>query len=341
MRKGIIILTLFVAIIILIPAVIVLPFSHAKDMKADQMPNKSKQNVEKQKSKVKTPNITVSVYRENLKKTQKVPFNDYLVGVVGSEMPAKFDLEALKAQTLAARTYIISHLLGLGSTSLPDGGQVTDTTQNQVYKNDQELRKIWGKDYSWKIKKIRQAVLETADQIIMYKGEPISTPSFFSTSNGYTEDAKDYWSSNIPYLQSVSSPWDKASPKYKVTEKQSVSTVEQKLNITLPSADGPIGKVTKRTEGKRIATFKIGNKTFTGREIREALNLRSTDFSMTKKGNQVSIKTIGYGHGVGMSQYGAEGMAKEGANYKQILSHYYKGTSIQNMEPFTKRLEDK
>ncbi|MFD2616224.1 stage II sporulation protein D [Terrilactibacillus laevilacticus] len=340
MRKGIIILTLFVAIIILIPAVIVLPFSHAKDMKENQPPNKSKQNVEK-KSKVKNTHITVSVYRENLKKTQKVPFNDYLVGVVGSEMPAKFDLEALKAQTLAARTYIISHLLGSGSTSFPDGGQVTDTTQNQVYKNDQELRRIWGKDYNWKIKKIRQAVHETADQIIMYKGEPISTPSFFSTSNGYTENAKDYWSGDIPYLQSVSSPWDKASPKYKVTEKQSVDTVERKLNINLSKTDGSIGKVIKRTDGKRIATFKIGNKTFTGRQIREALNLRSTDFTMKRKGNQVIIKTIGYGHGVGMSQYGAEGMAKEGANYKQILSHYYKGTSIQNMEPFTKKLEDK
>ena len=175
--------------------------------------------------------------------------------------------------------------------------------------------------------KIRKAVRETKGQVLTYQDEPI-TAAFFSTSNGYTENAEDYWQNPVPYLQSVESPWDKQSPRYENVQRVPVTEVERILGVSLPSQEA--GTITERTEGGRVAAFQIGGKTFHGREIREKLQLDSSDFQVERQGEELHFRTKGWGHGVGMSQYGAEGMAKEGKSYEDILSHYYKGVTISS-----------
>jgi len=219
-----------------------------------------------------------------------------------------------------------------GNSSLPKGAMVEDTTNFQVYQNMDELKKEWKAKYNQNIKKIRDAVEATSGQILTYKGSPI-TAAFFSTSNGYTENSEDYWDQPVPYLKSVKSPWDIASPKFSFKEEIPVSEFENKLGIRLPST-GSIGTVTSRTHGNRVGTVKIGGKQFTGREIRDKLGLRSADFSWVRQGNQIIVTTKGYGHGIGMSQYGANEMAKKGNSYQDIVKYYYQGVQITNADQF-------
>lgn len=276
--------------------------------------------------------ISVPVYRAQEKVIQEIPLEEYVVGVVASEMPADFELEALKAQALAARTYIVKQLLNEKNIGAPKGSVVTDTEIHQVYKSKEELKKIWGSDYKWKINKITEAVAGTKGQILTYDNQPIDA-SFFSTSNGYTENSEAYWSDSLPYLKSVESPWDVNSPKFYDRKVFTVKEFEQKLGVQI-GEDGSVGKVISRTPGKRVAIVEINGKKLTGREIREKLDLKSTDFSWELKGDKIIVTTKGYGHGIGMSQYGANFMAEEGKNYKDIVTYYYKGIEVSTADQF-------
>jgi len=323
--------TLF-AIIVLIPTLLVLPFTNGKHTldsnKISAAPaSSSEKNVSGQE-----PAMEVAVYRSKTKQIDNIPLEEYVKGVVASEMPAEFEIEALKAQALTARTYIVKQLLGNEPISAPEGAVVTDTVMHQVYKSPEELRSAWGPaNYDWKMARITEAVEATKGQIITYDDQPI-TASFFSTSNGFTENSEDYWKNSIPYLHSVESPWDKESPKFTDQIAMSVTDFEKKLGVKVES--DTIGEIISRTEGNRVAKVKINDKIFDGREIREKLELHSSDFSWKRQGNNVVITTKGYGHGVGMSQYGANGMATEGKNFKDIISHYYQGTTITSGEPY-------
>jgi len=327
-RPLVIILSIFLFIVLVIPSLIVIPFSYAsKTVEGSDHQEKAEAATAKRKD----PAVAISVYRTAEKKVETPSLRDYLVGVVASEMPAEFNEEALKAQALLARTFIVKRLLTKQMTV--DKTVVTDTAEYQVFKDKSELKRIWGKAYSWKLKKIEEAVDATVGQIITYHGNPI-TASFFSTSNGYTESAEDYWKSPVPYLKSVKSPWDVDSPKYKKTIQLPVTKVEKKLQITLSQVNGRVGSNIKRTVGHRVASINIGGKIWTGRDIREKLDLRSSDFEMVRNGNTLFIATKGYGHGVGMSQYGANEMANDGKSYKDIVKYYYQGikvTSADNM----------
>ncbi|HET7627032.1 MAG TPA: stage II sporulation protein D [Bacillales bacterium] len=323
---------LILGFVLVVPAAIVVPFSN--DGTAVATPPELEANVPEPQAPISP--FSISVYRTSENEVETVPLEKYVVGVVASEMPANFELEALKAQALAARTYIVHYLLNPPDLNLPDGAQVTDTPMNQVYNDPQQLKEIWGADYDWKIAKIRKAVDETRGQIITYNGKPI-TVAFFSTSNGYTESADAYWQNALPYLQSVPSPWDRQSPKFASTETIPTAEVEAKLGVSL-TEDGKIGEVLKTTPGHRVGEIKIDGTVFSGREVRETLNLRSTDFSMTRQGDEVIVRTKGWGHGVGMSQYGANGLAGEGKTYKQIVKYYYRGVSISDLKPYTAKL---
>ncbi|RYL95136.1 stage II sporulation protein D [Sporolactobacillus sp. THM7-4] len=317
MRKAVVLLSVFVFIIIVLPAIVVLPYTHHKAL--DTNPK------QKEEPETKHSVITVSVYRQASKTTEKVPLDQYLFGVVGSEMPADFQLEALKAQAIAARTYILSRIMADPAV------RVTDMVGNQVYHSRAELKRIWGADYQWKAAKIAKAVSETEGEVVTYKGNLIS-PVFFSTSNGKTENAKDYWTTDVPYLRSVPSPWDRLSPKYKTEKTLALDDVEKALSVNLQNHSGDLGQVIKKTETGHVALYDIGGKQFTGRQIREKLNLSSTDFQLEQIGGEVRATTYGSGHDVGMSQYGAEGMARQGKNATQIITHYYRGTTITRMD---------
>ncbi|WML46221.1 stage II sporulation protein D [Neobacillus sp. PS3-40] len=329
-KPLIVLLSILFVVTLIIPAVLVLPFSEGKSSGklGETLTHAPSKNV----NAVPTADagVEVAVYRFSKSKIENIPLENYLVGVVAAEMPAEFGDEALKAQALTARTYIVKQMLSKDHPELPKGAVVGDTVINQVYNSDDELKKIWGIDYSWKKEKILKAVRATSGQIITYKGQVISA-MFFSTSNGYTENSEDYWPNSFPYLRSVASPWDKESPKFNNQKILSVQEFETKLGVKL-SGSTTIGKITDRTAGKRVGEVNIKGKVLTGREIRERLDLKSSDFSWVRKGNNIIISTRGYGHGVGMSQYGANGMASEGDNYQEIIKHYYQGVDITSAE---------
>lgn len=324
--KPIVVLAAFLFVVTLVvPAVLVLPFM--EDRAGGKLGEELQQEAKDAAAGPSADSaVEVAVYRTALSKTEKLALDEYLIGVVAAEMPAEFELEALKAQALSARTYYVKQMMSPNKVGVPEGAQLNDTTIHQVYLNKQELQKQWGVDYKWKIKKITEAVKATDGQVLTYEGAPIDA-TFFSTSNGFTENSEEYWANAFPYLRSVESPWDLESPKFHSQTVKTVQDVEAKLGVKLPNSPD-IGNVISRTAGNRVAKIDVGGKVLTGKEVREKLGLRSSDFSWVLKGNNVVITTEGFGHGVGMSQYGANGMATEGKNYKEIVQHYYKGVEI-------------
>jgi stage II sporulation protein D len=339
-KTFIVLVSFLFVVILLIPTLLVVPFSEKEDGKlAEEL--RQQQAVQRVKAQTANdgPVVEVAVYRSKEKKVEHIPLEEYVIGVVAAEMPAEFELEALKAQALTARTYIVKQMINDQPISLPKGANVTDTVMHQVYYSDEELRRIWGTDYEWKIKKITEAVRATQGQILTYNNVPIEA-AFFSTSNGFTENSEAYWENAFPYLKSVASHWDEQSPKFYDRKIMSVAEFEQKLGVHLPK-DGSVGVVISRTPGKRVDIVEISGKRLKGREVREKLDLKSTDFTWMRKGNEIVITTKGYGHGVGMSQYGANGMAKEGKTYDQIVKYYYKDVQISSTTAFLTKLTAK
>ncbi|MNU68986.1 Amidase enhancer precursor [compost metagenome] len=282
----------------------------------------------------KTP---VRVYLSKTGMVETIPLEEYVAGVLAAEMPATFELEALKAQAIAARTFIVRRLTDGDVSGVPGGAaNVTDTVAHQAYLSRAALAKWKTDGEADKLAKIKKAVQDTTGTIMTYQGKPI-TASFFSASSGYTENSEEYWNQKIPYLRSVASPWDaKLDPTYKETVTLKLSSVFHKLGLGQPSVPvsaqngntGGLFKILSSTTGHRVKEAEIGGSKFSGREIREKLGLRSSQFRFDIVGDEVKITTFGYGHGVGMSQWGANGMAREGYTVTQILRHYYTGISL-------------
>jgi stage II sporulation protein D len=290
------------------------------------------------------PQPQVSVYLSKIRQIETLPLDDYVTGVVAAEMPADFAFESLKAQAIAARTYIVQRLLMGDTSGVPvQGADVTDTVSHQAYISKERLESEWNEQgRATQLANLRRAVEESRNIIMTYKGKPI-TATFFSTSNGYTENSEDYWKEAIPYLRSVSSPWDiKLAPHYKDAVKLSKKEFLREMGlsemsvVTLKNDQGTISfdsliHILSTTQGKRIKELNIGGVTFSGREVRERLSLRSSQFSWVDSGDDIIITTYGNGHGVGMSQWGANGMAQEGYTATQILRHYYTGIEFQQV----------
>ena len=264
-------------------------------------------------------NIMVRVKRSS-GNVESVPLEEYVVGVVAGEMPVSFELEALKAQSVASRTYVMKRLGGNGEYD------VVDTVSNQVYLDDNTLKEKWKDNYVSYINKVRQAVNETSMECLEYDGELIDA-MFFSTSNGYTEDSGEFFSTSLPYLKSVDSSYDKeVSSVFQDSKNISLQEFYERLGLSYQSSL----KITdvSRTNSHRVKSLKINGKEFSGKDVYYKLGLRSSDFEIELVGSNVVIQTKGYGHGVGMSQYGALGMAKKGYSYREILMHYYTGTTL-------------
>lgn len=258
----------------------------------------------------------VTVYRSD-GSIINIPLEEYLIGVVGAEMPASFPIEALKAQAIVARTYVLK--------KIQEGKKLTDTVTTQSYKDNQELKKIWGSHYEKYYQKIKEVVESTKDLVIYYQEELIDAV-YHSTSNGKTEDPVYVWGSEIPYLKSVDSRWDKKNSSYSKTITKDFEVVLQLLGMANKNISI---EILSRDESGRVLKIKVGNQELSGVEFRNLLGLRSTDFNFSVEDGAMIITTRGFGHGVGMSQYGAGEMAKEGYSYDQILKHYYTGVSIQ------------
>ncbi len=269
-------------------------------------------------------NMTVRVKRNATSKIDEVPLEQYVMGVLAGEMPASFSLEALKAQAVAARTYVMKRL----STNKKNSYDVVDTVQNQVYLDENQQKSNWKDKYTELSNKIKQAVLETKDEYLVYDGKIIDA-LFFSTSIGVTEDSEDVFANEVPYLRSVSSTWDSVSPLY---DKEYVYTLEKFYSLLgLKYQDKVNVEITSKTNTGRIVYLKINGTKFTGWQVCNKLGLKSNYYKITQEGKTVKVVARGYGHGVGMSQYGAEGMAQAGYTYDQILYHYYQGTEIKKI----------
>lgn len=270
-------------------------------------------------------NMNIRVKRNSTDTIEEVPFEDYIVGVLAGEMPANFELEALKAQAVAARTYVLKKM----QANYKQDYDVVDTVENQVYISEEELKAKWKNDFENKINKIKQAVAETKGEYLTYKGEVIEA-LFFSTSVGKTENSEEIFSQALPYLRSVDSSWDEeVSPVFNDSFEFSLQEFYERLNLTYSEILN--FKITKTTSTGRVKEVVINGTTFSGSQIFSKLNIRSTFFDINQVGNNIIVNTKGYGHGVGMSQYGALAMAKKGYNYQEILSYYYIGTKLEKI----------
>ena len=271
------------------------------------------------------PNF-VAVLNGDTEKIEKIKISEYVLGVVAAEMSPSFEPEALKAQAVAAHTF----LLYRKSNNKNKGYDITtDPTLDQAYINEAERKKKWGDNYE----KYNNALLSIIDEVdglyICYNGKPILA-AYHAISGGKTESCKNVWGSDLPYLVSVESIGDILAPNYLTTVSVSFSDLKEafKDKCKLPNDEKKyIGKIT-RTKSGTVTGVTIGDKTFKGSELRSAFSLCSSNFDITLNDDGYTFTVRGYGHGVGMSQYGANYMAKQGNTYKEILGWYYKGCSI-------------
>lgn len=258
----------------------------------------------------------ITVYRSN-GSVINLNMTDYLIGVVSSEMPASFNLEALKAQSVLARTYALK--------AKQTGKKLTDTVSTQSYIDIDQMKNKWGNSFNIYYNKIKNAVENTNGEYLSYNGNYIEA-LYHSTNNGKTESSLDVFGNYYPYLISVSSEYDKNASSYLRTINMPLDTISNKLGLSLNN-DSVIN-ILSYTDGGNIKEININGNNFSGKKVRELLGLRSADFDISISDNNANITTRGYGHGVGMSQYGANGMANAGYSYKDILSHYYPGTTL-------------
>ena len=322
-------------ILIFILIVIVLPILCTKKRKeqnvqTSEVTEEKKQEIEKYDySKYKT----IKLYHTNTSQTEELSLDDYLYGVVSSEMPASFEMEALKAQAFVARTYTI-YQITKSKGKHGDADICDDYKCCQAWISKEDRLAKWSKDEAdanWN--KIVEAVDSTQGKIITYNGNPIDA-FFHSNSGGTTETASNVWGGdNFPYLQSVQTSGEDGYTQYSSEVEFSQSEFVDKIKAKHPDfeidlSDSSCVQILEYTESGRVRTIKFGNIQIAGTEARILLGLKSTNFSFEIGDGRIKFKVLGYGHGVGMSQTGADSMARAGNNAEEIIKHFYSGVEV-------------
>lgn len=281
-------------------------------------------------------NDVIKVYITNEDKIVDIPLEEYVKSVVSGEMPASFEIEALKAQAIAARTYVSAKRTRPCNNA--KGGDVCDTTHCQVYISKEIRLEKWENSSSENWSKISEAVDATKGLVLAYNSELVQYPQFFSTSSGKTENAVDVFSSDVPYLVSTESKGEEIAPKYTDESKFNIDDFVNKINSKY--ADANISKdnlqgnieVLSRSDAGGVKEIRFGKAKVKGTDFRLSFGLNSTNFDFKISGNEVIFNCRGYGHGVGMSQWGANVMAKDGKKYDEILKHYYTGIDLKEVK---------
>lgn len=256
--------------------------------------------------------------------TALMELEEYITCVVLAEMPVDFEVEALKAQAVVARTYTCRKI---NDPKHETADVCTDASCCQAYISVADFLSSGGTEEA--VAKVRSAVYDTAGEVLLYRDELIEA-TYFSCSGGKTEDAQAVWGTDVPYLQSVESPGEENATHYTDSVTFSAADFCNKLGISFDQLKQyGIGQITY-TDGGGVATIEIGKESFAGTSVRQKLGLRSTAFILTWAGKSVTVTTKGFGHRVGMSQYGAEAMAAQGEDYRSILAHYYLGTTLSH-----------
>lgn len=275
-------------------------------------------------NKIEEKDIFVRVLKSD-NTVENIELEKYIIGVVSSEMPVTFEIEALKAQAVASRTYALKQM----ENNKDKEYDVTDNTLSQVYSTDDELKERWGDNYQENYNKIEKIVKDTKSEYISYDDNFIYA-FFFSTSNGYTEDNVNVFGADLPYLKSVNSEFDK----------EENSNFEYTVNFDKTEFYNKIGldysdelKISneRRSDSNRILYLEVNGVSFKGRELQKLLGLRSNDYTIEEKDDCITITTKGFGHGVGMSQYGSNALAKQKKTYIDILKYYYQGVDIKKL----------
>ncbi|MBQ7718481.1 MAG: stage II sporulation protein D [Clostridia bacterium] len=315
MRKFLVLILFVFCVVIILPGAVIIISN----------PQKSTQN------QAKNEKTDIEITVKNGSDIEKFNIEDYLFGVLAAEMPASFHPEALKAQAVAARTYIMNKMQNKDADH-PDADVCTDPTHCKAYLSETEIKSKFGDDWIAKYSdKIRDCIAQTAGEIAVYNGEPIEAV-FHSTGSGKTENARDVWGGDVPYLVSVDSPGDLNSPNFYSEITVSKAAFKSKIaEATGNDCEAYIGDIAYNDTGS-VRSIDLGGNVFSGTEVRKIFNLPSTNFTVEDAGDSFVFHTKGKGHGVGMSQYGAEYFAESGMTYKDILKKYYKGIEIQKYD---------
>lgn len=270
---------------------------------------------------------TVSVFMSKDEKTEEIDMRDYIIGTVAAEMPASYEIEALKAQALAAVTYT-EYLRLHNNGEMPGGAVISDdSSTHQGYMTREQMQEKWGDAYDTYYGRISQAVDAVINQVIVCENQPIMA-AYHAISTGQTESAENMWGQKIDYLVSVESEGDKYSSRFSSEVKISVSELKEKLESNGYSCSDDEVKINGVTQSGTVQSVTVLGNGMTGMELRNLLSMRSPSFTVTKEDDAYIFSVKGYGHGVGMSQYGADWYAEQGYSYREIISHYYPGTEI-------------
>lgn len=260
----------------------------------------------------------------------EIDAQDYIFGVVAAEMPALYHEEALKAQAVAAYTYACVRKAQNGGK---DYDITTDNTTDQSYISEEAARNKWGDNADEYIKKIKSAVNSVKGYMVTYDGKPI-TAVYHAVSSGKTEDSKNVWGKELPYLKPVVSEGDKLAKNY-ITEVSFTADELKTKFVGEPEVDFTAETLFKdmvKTDSGTVTSITVGNKTLKGARVRTLLDLRSTCFEVKNIENTYTFTVYGYGHGVGMSQTGADYMADQGSDFKEILKHYYTDCKVEKID---------
>lgn len=270
---------------------------------------------------------TIRVYFPEEDRTAEMDLRTYIVGVTAAEMPVSFAHEALCAQALASLTYAL-YQQKHPKAELAGGAAVsTDPAVYQAYWTEDEMRDRWGEDFADSYEKICRAVDEVIGYEIVYEDEPVAA-AFHAISPGRTESAENVWGEEIPYLVSVESEGDSVSPKYRSSLTVNARELKAKLGIDAEGAPEDWFGEPAYSEAGTLLSVTIAGKEFTGQELRKLLGLQSAAFTIDCDGGTVTFSVKGYGHGVGLSQYGADYYARQGMTWREIIAHYYPGTNV-------------
>lgn len=331
--------TIFIVVIFILPA-----FFTRKTLNVTNVLNKKEDTDISGNIDVKEENLaekydytkfsTIKLYHQDLGETEELPIDEYLYGVVSAEMPVNYNIEALKAQAIVARTYTLYQIIN--GAKKHDGADICDkSTCCQAWISKENRLAKWEedeRDESWY--KIVKSVDETSGKIITYSGKPIDA-FFHANSGGKTESASNVWGGeNLPYLQSVETSGEDGYSGYSTEVTLSKDNLKEKLKGVYPNIEINLEnpdeiKILEYTESGRVRTIKVGNTSVVATKLRSCLGLRSTFFDVKIDGENITFNVIGYGHGVGMSQTGADSLAKQGYNAEDIVKHFYTGVEVE------------
>ncbi len=327
------VLCVIIGIIMLLAPMAAIPFEVSKEENHAEPQSVAESTVKTATTEKERTDDTISVFMTADNETQVLDMRDYIIGTVSAEVPASYDEEAIKAQALAAVTFAEYRKQNAENENIGGADISDDSSRHQGYMSKEEMQEKWGDAFDVYYEKIADCVDEVLGKVITYEGEPIMA-AYHAISSGKTESAKNMWDQDIEYLRSVNSGWDKDSTRYSSEVILTAEELETLLgsieNTDFGTDEEEWIKIKSTSDSGTVLEAEVCGVRMTGMEIRNLLSLRSPVFEVEYTDGDFIFSVCGYGHGVGMSQNGANCMAQDGKTYEEIIAHYYQGTVIED-----------